>query len=116
MIHFQSRTHLILWLEKNCARKAITRALYEGQIEFYGGFDPVPPTSYPGWIMRVTSAHGKTFYVAVIVYQNRYGIRILRDVPWGFWCGSTAKNRTALMNGDHPAEYWELRRIWNENK
>ena len=114
MTHFQSRTHLILWLENNCSRKAIVRALYEGQVEFFGGFNPVPPTEQPGWIIRVTTAHDKTFYVAVIAYQNRYGIRILRDVPWGSWVGSAAKNRTVLMNGDHPAEYWELREIWNE--
>lgn len=115
MQHFQSKTHIILWLENNCSRKAIVRALYEGVVEFYGGFNPVPPTKHPGWIMRVTSAHGRTFYVAVICYDHRYGIRILRDVPWNFWIGSTAKNRTALMNGDHPSEYWEFRRIWNEN-
>ena len=116
MTHFQSRTHLILWLENNCPRPAIVRALYEGQIEFFGGFNPIPPTTQPGWIIRVTSAHGKTRYVAVIAYRDHYGIRILRDVCWGSWVGSTAKNRTALMNGDHPIEYWELRRIWNENK
>ncbi|MCK5613783.1 hypothetical protein KAR91_68595 [Candidatus Pacearchaeota archaeon] len=114
MIHFQSRAHLILWLENNCARKAIVRALYEGQVEFFGGFDPIPPTTHPGWIMRVTSAHGRIWYVAVICYDRRYGIRILRDVPWGRWRGSTAKNRTVLMNGDNPTEYWGLRRIWNE--
>jgi hypothetical protein len=116
MNHFQSKTHIILWLESNCPRPAIVRALYEGQVEFYGGFNPVPPTKHPGWILRITSAHGKIRYVAVIAYRDHYGIRILRDVPWGFWAGSTAKNRTALMNGDYPVEYWELRRIWNENK
>lgn len=113
-VHFQSRTHLILWLETHCPRPAIVRALYEGQVEFFGGFDPIPPTTQPGWIMRITSAHGKTRYVAIIAYRDRYGIRILRDVPWECWIGSTAKNRTVLMNGDHPTEYWELRRIWNE--
>ncbi len=116
MQHFQSRTHLILWLENNCPRPAVVRALYEGQVEFFGGFNPIPPTTHPGWVLRVTSAHGKIRYVAVIAYRDHYGIRILIDVPWDKWVGSTAKNRTALMNGDHPAEYWELRRMWNENK
>ncbi len=115
-IHFQSRLHIVSWLEKICPRKAIVRALSEGSVEFYGGFDPVPPTTDPGWIMRVTSAYGKTWYVAVIAYRDHYGIRILRDVPWDKWVGSTAKNRTALMNGDHPVEYWELRRMYNESK
>lgn len=113
-IHFQSRLHIVSWLEKTCPRKAIIRALSEGQVEFFGGFNPVPPTAQPGWIMRVTSAHGRTWYVAVIAYQdqNRYGIRVLRDVPWSSWCGMGF--RTQLFSGDNPDEYEELRRIWNE--
>lgn len=114
-IHFQDRTHIMLWLESNCPRPSIVRALSEGQVEFFGGFNPIPPTTHPGWIVRVTSIHGKIWYVAVIAYRDHYGIRILRDVPWDKWIGSTAKNRSALMNGDHPTEYWKLRRIWNES-
>ena len=115
MVHFQSRLHIVSWLAETCPRKAIVRALYEGQVEFFGGFNPVPPTEHPGWIIRVTSAHGKIWYVAVIAYQNKYGIRILRDVPWGNWVGSTyCTNRTALMNGDYPTKYWKLKEIWNE--
>ncbi len=118
MTHFQSKTHVILWLENNCSRKAITRALYEGQVEFFGGFNPIPPTTHPGWIMRITSAYGRTWYVAVICYDRRYGIRILRDVPWGDWCGDFQCDspRIRLYSGDHPKEYWKLREIWNENR
>jgi hypothetical protein len=117
MTHFQSRTHIILWLENNCSRKAITRALYEGQVEFFGGFDLIPPTTHPGWIMRVTSAHGRTWYVAVICYDRRYGVRILRDVPWDkwnsyFWDKTSRKGE--LYSGDNPAEYKKLKEIWNE--
>jgi len=116
MTHFQSRTHIILWLENNCSRKAITRALYKGQVEFFGGFSPIPPTTHPGWIMRVTTAHGKTFYVAVICYDRRYGIRILRDVPWDKWRGTDSRGMFGplLYRGDDPEEYLKLREIWNE--
>ena len=118
MTHFQSRTHIILWLENNCPRKAITRALYEGTVEFYGGFNPVPPTKHPGWIMRVTSAHGRIYYVAVICYDRRYGIRILRDVPWDKWYGTDSRDKFGppLYRGDHPEEYKKLKEIWNENR
>jgi len=107
-----------MWLEKNCSRKAICRALQEGQIEFLGGFKPIPPTDYPGWIVQVTSVFGKSWYVAVIAYCDRYGIRILKDVPWQNWVGTTLdiEFRAQLYSGDHPKEYLELRRIWNENK
>ena len=118
MTHFQSRTHLILWLEKNCVRKAITRALYEGQVEFFGGFDSIPPTTHPGWMLGITSAYGKIWYIAVIAYDCRYGIRILRDVPWKNWCGtdSRSKLRPLLYSGDNPKVYLKLKGIWNENK
>lgn len=124
-VHFQSRLHIVSWLEKNCPRKAIVRALSEGSVEFYGGFSPVPPTTDPGWIMRVTSVYDKTWYVAVISSQNHYGIRILRDVPWGYWYGTYKwpvcykndnKFRQQLYSGDHPEEYLKLKEIWNENQ
>ena len=118
MTHFQSRTHIILWLENNCSRKAITRALYGGQVEFFGGFDPIPPTTHPGWIMRITSVHGRTWYVAVICYDRRYGVRILRDVPWDKWVGTRpwGEFRTQLHSGDSPEEYLKLREAFNENQ
>lgn len=117
MTHFQSRTHIILWLADNCSRKAITRALYEGQVEFFGGFDPIPPTIHPGWILRITSAHGRIWYCAVICYDRRYGIRILKDVPWGKWCGMggvTGQLRPQLYCGDNPGEYKKLKEIWDD--
>ncbi|MCK5608339.1 hypothetical protein KAR91_41035 [Candidatus Pacearchaeota archaeon] len=105
------------WLENNCPRPAIVRSLREGNTEFFGGFNPVFPTGHPGWILRTISAHGKVRYIAVIAYQNKYGIRILRDVPWGNWIGTgdiTGEFKTILYSGDHPTEYWELREAWNE--
>jgi len=116
MTHFQSKTHIVGWLINNCSRKAICRALNEGQVEFFGGFDPIPLTTHPGWIMRVTSIRGRTWYVAVICYDRRYGIRILRDVPWDKWHGTDSRGvfGPPLYRGDHPEEYKELRRIWNE--
>jgi len=67
--------------------------------------------------MRVTSAHGRIWYVAVICYDHRYGIRILRDVPWGDWVGEFQWGgfRARLHSGDHPEEYKILKEAWNEN-
>lgn len=118
-IHFQSRLHIVSWLEKNCPRKAIVRALNEGQVEFFGGFNPIPPTTHPGWIIRVTSVYGKTWYVAVIAYRDHYGIRILRDVPWGNWDSyfwDKTHRKGELYSGDNPEEYLKLKEMWNENR
>lgn len=118
MTHFQSPLHIVSWLGQNCARKAICRAINEGQVEFFGGFNPIPPTVQPGWIMRITSAHGRIWYVAVIMYDRRYGIRILRDVPWGSWVGIRpwGEFRARLHSGDHPEDYLKLREAWNEKE
>jgi hypothetical protein len=99
-----------MWLESNCPRKSIVRALRDGTVEHLGGFSRVPPTSHPGWIVRVTSAHGKEFIVAVIAYQNRYGIRVLSEVPWRYWDGGR-EGTTSFMNGDNPTAYWGLKTI-----
>lgn len=118
-IHFQDRTHIMLWLESNCPRPSIVRALSEGSIEFFGGFNPVPPTKHPGWIVRVTSIHDKIWYIAIIVYQQRFGIRVLKDVPWGDWDSHFWDNthrKGELYSGDHPEEYKKLKGIWNENR
>jgi len=106
MVHFQNKNHILMWLEKNCSRKTIVRALAtEGEIELLGGFSQIPPTSHPGWIVQITSVHGRTWYVAVIAYQNRYGIRILSKVPWQNWIGG----KSELMNGDNPKRYERLK-------
>ena len=101
MVHFQSKNHLLMWLENNCPRKAVVRALLEGTVEYLGGFSTIPPTTQPGWITKVTSIHGKEWIVAVIAYRNKYGIRILSEVPWRWWDGNAGRCAD-LMNGDNP--------------
>lgn len=116
MVRFQNKIHLVLWLENNCPRPAIVRSLREGNTEFFGGFNPVFPTGCPGWILRTTSAYGKVRYIAILAYQNKYGIRILRDVPWDKWVGTRpwGEFRARLHSGDNPEEYLKLREAFND--
>lgn len=115
MVHFQDKTHLLMWLENNCPRKGIVRALRDGTIEHLGGFSRVPPTSHPGWIVRVISVHDREYIVAVIAYQSRYGIRVLKEVPWVYWNPQTQDGHGmvagTLYSGDDPEGYQE-RREW----
>jgi len=104
MVHFQTKNHLLMWLEDNCPRKTIVRALRDGIVEHLGGFSTIPPTSHPGWVVRVTSTYDKEYIVAVIAYQNRYGIRILNEIPWKYW-GGDCNGTPGLMNGDWPPDY-----------
>ncbi len=110
MVHFQTKNHLLIWLENNCPRKGIVRALRDGTVEHLGGFSTIPPTSHPGWIARITSTRGKEFIVAVIAYQNRYGIRVLGEIPWRYWIGDQDRSDSSLMNGDDPQRYWCIKR------
>ena len=110
MVHFQTKNHLLMWLEKNCPRKSIVRALRDGTVEHLGGFSTVPPTVHPGWIVRVTSIHDKEWIVAVIAYQNQYGIRVLNEVPWLNWIGDQDRSDSSLISGDDPQGYWYVKR------
>lgn len=107
MVHFQTKNHLLMWLEKNCPRKSIVRALRNGTVEHLGGFSTIPPTSHPGWIIRVTSVHDREYIVAVIAYQSRYGIRVLSEVPWIHYGlpEYAVKVPGGLYNGDNPEAY-----------
>lgn len=44
--------------------------------------------------------------MAVVAYQNRYGIRVLSEVPWLYWIGDPHDNFGSLMGGDWPHDYY----------
>ena len=105
MVHFQTRDHLMGWLERHCPRPAIVRALLHGSTELLGGFDRIPPSGRPGWIVRVRSQFGKVWLVAIVPNrtQTDYEIRIPKEVPWKHWCGGPIPN--PIYKGDRPWLY-----------
>jgi hypothetical protein len=114
VIHFRSKNDIIQWLERYCPRKAIVRSLLQNGAELLGGFNPVPPTTRPGWIVRVTSRHGRKWIVAIIPCEGTpdYEIRILKKVPWGNWIGNYYSEN--LMSGDRPQLYAALKERAND--
>lgn len=116
MIHFQSKDQIIDWLIDNCPRPAIVRALEQGKIEFLGGFNPIPPSTLPGWILKGTSLYGKKWIIAILAndIKHIYEIRIIKTIPWKNWTGTdpfTNHNsfRMELFSGDNPKKYKEMR-------
>lgn len=116
MIHFQTENDIIDWLIDNCPRPAIARALDHGKVEYLGGFNLIPPSTLPGWILKVTSVHGKQWIIAVLANDTKhvYEIRIIKSVPWKNWIGTDSlfNHRTfriKLFSGDNPELYKELR-------
>ena len=117
MIHFQSKNNIIDWLIQNCPRKAVVRALIDGDVEFLGGFRSIPPSILPGWILRVTSIYGKKWNIVVLAndVKHCYEIRIIKSIPWKNWIGLKINIRgdnillDELFCGDNPEKYEELR-------
>lgn len=115
MIHLQSKENIIDWLIDNCSRPAIARALDQGKIEFLGGFKPIPPSTLPGWILKVISIHNKQWNIVVLANDTKhcYEIRIIETVPWKNWVGTAFWNddrfREKLFSGDNPELYKEMR-------
>ena len=107
-MHIRTRNDLIKFLEENAPRRAIARALQEGQVENLGAFQPIPPSPFSGWIVKVTSKFNKTWYIAVHVYYHSCipTTRIIDVVPWEKWIGHKSKNK--LYMGDKPLQYKEL--------
>lgn len=119
MIRFETKNSIIKWLVNNCPRPLIVRSLQRSGAECLGGFSLIPPSTERGWILRVTSPHGRTINVAVLAYKDkpRYGIRILSDVPWEYWKGDSY-SVSKLYIGDNPLLYKHLRDVtmWRKNR
>jgi len=106
MIHFRTRDDILRWLIRRCPRKAIVRSLLQDRAELLGGFNNIPPSGRPGWIVRVTSILTKRkWIVAVIACVDKpdYEIRILKRVPWKNYLDESAISPVYL--GDRPWLY-----------
>ncbi len=113
MIHFRSKNDIIQWLEKHCPRKAVVRSLSQNGCELLGGFNPIPPTTRAGWIVRVTSIYNKRMWiVAIIPHKSKSDceIRILKYVPWENWVGMML-GMPPIMLGDKPELYCKFRQL-----
>lgn len=98
-----SRTGLIETARALVSESAICRALQEGSVENVGGFHHLPPSGLPGWILRVRSKHGRTWFLAVMMddIKHRYVCKRLTKIPWLEWAGNGSPFRT-LQTGDRP--------------
>ena len=108
MIHH--RQQLITWLLKNVTDRVIQNAMESGRIENCGGFNPLPTTNLPGWVLIVTSGRNKVYNIAVVSENFKLRWFRVKDVPWKNWIGDIATN--SVYRGDGPEKYQELK---NEN-
>jgi hypothetical protein len=104
MQHIETRTHLLEYALARVLSNACRRAFDDGQVVNLGGFDPLPPSEYPGWLLRVTSKHGRVWLIAVTVEGlHRYRVWPADAIPWQFWTGKDNRDGGSIYTGDLPA-------------
>jgi hypothetical protein len=86
----------------------ILEALSTGRTEVLGGFERIPPSDKPGWIIIVTSRRGTVWNVVITAHENppRFTTWIVQRIPWEHWVGRTDRDPT-VYDGDNPIKYEE---------
>ena len=110
----RTRSELLWYIADHAPSGACRRAVVEGKVVVLGGFRVIPPNGWKGWIVKVTSVHGKDWLVAVTIHPTKhlYHVRMIEKIPWAWWAGvqgcfSFAYN---LRQGDIPIQAERARR------
>ena len=107
MQRIETRTQLINFICENISRRAIVRACHhsEGLVQVMGGFSQIPPSPEPGWIVSITSVHGRTWLVAVTSDDHRHVFKswIVKKIPWEYYIGKIGQEYS-IYNGDNPEQ------------
>jgi len=97
-----TRKQLIDWVKANVADPVLRKCALEREMEVLGGFNPLPTSTNPGWLVHLKSKFGNQYYVAVGVKKQiepaYYWFRVKGDVPWENWQGLNSDN--PLYRGD----------------
>ncbi len=105
MQRIETRTQLIRFICESIGQYAIARACHNGTVLVAGGFKPLSPSPAPGWIVSVTSVHGRTWLVAVTADDHRHVFRtwLLERIPWVDYVG-VGGEAYSIYNGDNPEQ------------
>ncbi len=67
----RDKKQLFEWLENNLPSVVLRKAVRHGKCELLGAFRPVPNSSNPGWVIRVTSPMtNREWYVVVALHAD----------------------------------------------
>jgi hypothetical protein len=91
----------------NTPRRDIARFISDGVVEVLGGFDQIPPSTNPGWILHVISKNKKEYNIAVTMDEkNRWlTVWIACEIPWEEYNGKPNRGFWCIYDGDKPLEY-----------
>ena len=106
MQRIETRVQLINFVCENISRRAISRACHSGTVQVMGGFSHVLPSQRPGWIVSVTSVHGRTWLVAVTAHDHQHVFHawVVEKIPWEYYVGTLGRETYSIYNGDHPEQ------------
>ena len=120
MLHLRphDRAGLLAIVASTVPYPAVHRA-YEGggKFEVLGGFSPIPPGTFPGYIVRITSDHGTVYLIGVAQFprSHKWFSMVVDEVPWDRWDGDKVTGEGySNLRGDNPAEYAALKEEANE--
>jgi len=112
MVNRQDRTALIELVAAKSEIPAVRRACLLGTVEVLGGFREIPPSTSPGWILRIKTQRGVSHLAVVRPTERDYHVVSAHEVPWHLWVGGPPEkyreNPPTLYDiyaGDHPLEY-----------
>ena len=76
-------------------------AAADTSVLFLGSFTAVE--GFPGWVVHVTSPHGREWLIAVLIDEvaRTQKIRYIETVPWAEWAG-TSNGTNRLRDGEVP--------------
>jgi hypothetical protein len=100
MIH--CRDHLIDWLVSNSSNDVLLRNAFRKtgtRVELLGLFDPLPGSSKPGWLVRVTSYSGREDLISIVKdhLDRPHHWYTAPNITWETWQGP---DNDALIGGD----------------
>jgi len=117
MERIETRTELINFICEDISQNAIVRACHNGTVQVLGGFSIIPPGTAPGWIVAITSVHGRTWLVAVTSDDHRHIFHtwITNRTPWKNYVGRVNRGWYSIYDGDDPVQACIARKA-NETK
>lgn len=104
-----NRSGLIHRISEGIKSGVCREAILTGTVVVLGGFHKIPPSTCPGWIVRITSRRGKIWTIALLCDKVRHEYRtmFIESIPWTEWTGKcgTANNMYrgySIYDGDFP--------------
>lgn len=106
MQRINTRTELINYICDHISQSVVARACHAGTVQVLGGFSCVPPSTRPGWIVAVTSIHGRTWNVAVTSddHKHIFHVWVVNSIPWEYYIGNAYQTGYSIYCGDNPLQ------------